>query len=148
MLRVEQIFVWVFLSILLCGVGLVTYWLFFDVKIPVRGISVETINSKGLPTKVFKGGDTMLVSRETCYYEDTILFYTRSLVNTKNKISYVMPSGPLEVQEGCRKSILHTRIPEYIEPGEYDYIVTIHYENNPFIEGYTQLPSPRITIKD
>lgn len=146
MQRFEFFFVGVFMVTLAICLSLGGYWLFIDTNAPIKSMFVETLDKNGIATEEFKRGELMLIIREICYDSSEILFFTRSFVNRKNKLSYIMPSGPAQVDEGCRRSINRVQIPDYIEPGEYDYIVSVHYENNFFTEGTVILPIPKVRI--
>lgn len=123
------------------------YWYFFDIDPPARFSAATTFTSKGVETDQFKRGDIMIVSRERCIDGDGVALFNRVLVGIDKKILYFMPGSQIVFRrEGCSRAYQDVLIPSYVEPGRYEYIVTVHYQNNPLVEGVLTLPPPLIRV--
>lgn len=129
--------------------GVVVYWYFFDTDPPATFSEATVYDNKGSPTSTFKRGETMVVSRERCVYDSGLVLFNRILWNKSRRQMYFLPASHIMLRrEGCSRAYNDVTIPPFAEPGVYEYIVTVRYQNNPLVEGLITLPAPEVTVTE
>jgi hypothetical protein len=93
-----------------------------------------------------KRGDRLVLARESCVTDESKAYYTRQLSLRGKKLIYFMPSGEMQLIKGCFKRFNHITIPSFADPGVYDYIVTVVFQNNPLIDTRMVLPIPTFEV--
>jgi hypothetical protein len=125
---------------------LACYWYFIDVTPPATHTSVVVLDKNGLPTDKVKRGDSLVIARESCIVDEGLAFYTRRLMALDKKMIYFMPSGNVHLSKGCAKRFNSLTIPQYVIPGNYEYVVTVIFQNNPLVETRMVLPIPSFEV--
>jgi hypothetical protein len=119
---------------------LACYWFFIDNEVPVHHTSVSMTNIAGKPIASIKRGETIVLARDSCVLDEGKAYYSRRLIMRNKRTIYFMPSGDVQLIKGCSIRFNHIIIPTYVEPGLYDYVVTVVFENNPIVSTTTVLP--------
>jgi hypothetical protein len=122
------------------------YWYFIDIDPPAKHTSVEIMDANGLPIHSVKRGQSIVLSRQSCVFDEGKAFYTRRLVAMDKKLIYFMPSGEVHLYKGCAKRFNSITIPAFVTPGLYEYVVTVVFVNNPLVETRMVLPIPTFEI--
>jgi hypothetical protein len=122
------------------------YWYFIDVDPPAKHTSVTVLDESGNVVDKIKRGGRLVIARESCVTQNGRAFYTRRLSMQGRSMTYFMPSGEVDLHEGCGKRFNSIQIPSYTEPGIYDYIVTITFANNPLVDTRMILPVPTFEV--
>lgn len=143
----EKLFVAVTLFAVTSAAALYVYWALIDTDPPLRHLSVATLDGQGRPTKIFHRGEVMVLARESCILREFFASYTRAFVERTKRYVYFISPSQMRLSKGCRKAFHQVIVPPYMEPGVYDYIVVVAFENNPLFSGALTLPVPEVTIK-
>jgi hypothetical protein len=122
------------------------YWYFIDVAPAAEHTRVAVLDVFGAPVTSVQRGAKVIISRDLCVTDEGKAFFTRTLVLRAKGLVYFIPSGEMYLIKGCRRSFNEITIPSHIEPGLYDYVVTMTFVNNPLVDTRMVLPIPSFEV--
>lgn len=141
-----------FVSAVLCSCAIASgtfiYWTVFDSKAPMKHTAVALLDSAGQKSAAFHPGDSMIVSRTACIYDEGLAVYTRKIVcaSEAGENQYYMPGDTLQLAPSCGTSYNKIQIPAHAAPGRCQYVVTVTFANNPLVHTTQTLPVPDFNI--
>ena len=123
------------------------YWWFFDNAPPIQQLGYSITNAAGVASSVFRPGETFLIGRNYCIDRAQSVEIDRRLVSVDGKVAYILLSSTSVFESGCATGSRAHVVPLHAMPGKYNFVVLIHYHNNPLRSGVQQLAQPLLEIE-